>query len=542
MYNFMIVDDDQLVRERALSLIPTEQMELNLIGQAADGIQAMELFELQRPQIVIMDIQIPFLNGIEAAQKMLEKDPDVKIIIITGYGTLEYAQTALRSGITDFLVKPINPEELKNVLYKIIDMIRIQAAQELEQQRMERLLEREMPLIRSRYFLSLLQTPPENLTEEACRQYLNDFGINGSVSDVCVVIVVPNYSTLSPSDQISMQSVLEKELSKIADTIDIGILVLYDAMQRMIVITYSPAKINLDYIFEHRLSVIRDKLRYLYRFDFQASIGSTVPGFRYLNASYSSASHALGYCGIFGNNNIIGCKSIPEMERPSRWVEWPSYREITDMIITGDLDKIHNTLVRCLNQLTYHTHSSIHYTRQKSVELQALFLTCARELGVNTDPLLEGSHPLYARILSAANIFDIQRVILESAREVIGQIQAKRKDSKNRALRSAKQYINHNYANPRLDLAAVSCSVSLSPSYMAQLFHRYENCSFTEYLNHVRVEQAKKLLLTTHMRIYEVAQAVGFQNSKYFFQVFKQITGMRPREFYENSVCEATKS
>ena len=209
----MIVDDDQLVRERALSLIPTEQMELNLIGQAADGIQAMELFELQRPQIVIMDIQIPFLNGIEAAQKMLEKKPDVKIIIITGYGTLEYAQTALRSGITDFLVKPINPEELKNVLYKIINMIRTQAAQELEQQRMERLLEREMPLIRSRYFLSLLQFPPENLTEEACRQYLDDFGIIGSISDVCVVIVVPNYSTLSPSDQISMQSVLEKELS-----------------------------------------------------------------------------------------------------------------------------------------------------------------------------------------------------------------------------------------------------------------------------------------------------------------------------------------
>ena len=73
---------------------------------------------------------------------------------------------------------------------------------------------------------------------------------------------------------------------------------------------------------------------------------------------------------------------------------------------------------------------------------------------------------------------------------------------------------------------------------MAQLFHRYENCSFTEYLNRVRIEQAQKKLLTTHMRIYEVAEAVGFQNPKYFFQVFKQITGMRPREFYENSICE----
>lgn len=537
MYNFIIVDDDQLVRERVLSLIPMQQMELCLVGQAENGIQALELFELHRPQIVIMDIQIPIINGIEAAQKILESEPDTKIIIITGYGTLEFAQTALRSGIIDFLLKPVNPEELKKVLGKAIDKIRAQASQELEQQRMERLLEREMPLIRSRYFLSLIQTPSKELTNEAFKQHMSDFGINRSISDVCVVIVVPNYSGLTPSDQISMQAILEKELTKITETIDIDILVLYDAMQRMIIITYGVHS-HLDYTLEQRISAIRDKLRYLYHFDFQASIGNTVSGFQYLHDSYTSANHALGYCSILGNNNIIGSNNIPKTDLPAQQMEWPTYREIMDMLIAENLNGIHSAFARYLSQLAYNPHNSIHYTRQKAIELQALLFSCAQELGINTDSMISEHNPTYSLILSATNIFDVQKVILESAQAIIEKIQTKRKDSKNRALRSAKQYINNNYANPRLDLAAVSEFVSLSPNYMAQLFHRYENCSFTEYLNRIRIEQAQKKLLTTHMRIYEVAESVGFQNSKYFFQVFKQITGMRPREFYENSVCE----
>lgn len=537
MYNFIIVDDDQLVRERLLSLIPVQQMELCLVGQAENGIQTLDLFELHRPQIVIMDIQIPIINGIEAAQKMLEAEPDTKIIIITGYGTLEFAQTALRSGVIDFLLKPVNPEELKEVLGKTIDKIQAQARQELEQQRMERLLKREMPMIRNRYFLSLIQTPSEELTNEACRQYMSDFGINRPISDVCVIIIVPNYSGLIPSDQISMQTILEKELNKKTETIDIDILVLYDAMQRMIVIAYGVHK-KLDYSLEQRISAIRDKLRYLYRFDFQASIGKPVSGFRYLHDSYTSANHALGYCSILGNNNIIASDNISKVDLPAPQMEWPAYREIMDMLIAENLDGIHSAFARYLSQLAYNPHNSIHYARQKAIELQALLFSCAQELSINTDSMISEHSPAYSLILSATNIFEVQKVILESAQSIIEKIQAKRKDSKNRALRSAKQYINSNYANPNLDLAAVSEFVGLSPNYMAQLFHRFENCSFTEYLNRIRIEQAQKKLLTTHLRIYEVAESVGFQNSKYFFQVFKKITGMRPREFYENSVCE----
>ena len=537
MYNYMIVDDDKLVRERVRSLIPEEKLGLELDAQAEDGMQALELFEQHRPQIVIMDIQIPVIDGIEAAQRMLEMDPDVKIIIITGHGTLETARSALRSGIIDFLLKPINPRELEEALRRITDRIHEQAKLALAQQRMERLLEKGMPLLRSRYFLSLLQTPSEELTEEICRQYLEDFGIDGPISDVCVVIVVPNYSGLKPAEQMSMQSVLEMELLKSMEAIRIGALVLYDAMQRMIVITYGTHK-HLEYTLENRVSLIRDKLRYLHRFDFRASIGSTVSSFCYLHDSYLAANHALGYWSVLGNNNIVNSNNIQKIEPPSRQIEFLPFNRIKDLLIMEDLQGIRTELNRYLNQLTYNTLNSIQYIRQKTIELMALLFACAQELGVPTDALLNEQNPVYMRLLSATTIFEIQDIILEMVQVIIKEIHAKRKDSKNRALRSAKQYIHSNFADATLDLAAVSEYVHLSPNYMAQLFRRYEKCSFTEFLNQVRIENAQKMLLTTHLRVYEVAEAVGFQNSKYFFQVFKQITGMRPKEYYEQSVAE----
>lgn len=541
MYSFMIVDDDELVRERVLSLIPAEVMGLNLVAQAENGMQALELFEQFRPQIVIMDIQIPLLNGIEVAKQMLQENPDVKIIIITGFGTLEFAQDAIRSGLSDFLLKPINPTELENTLYKVMVKIKNEAVQVLEQQRMERLLERGMPLIRSRYFLSLLQTDPEELTEESCQQYLNDFGISSPISDICVMIVVPNYGGMPLNDQMSMQAILEEELTKSTEAIGIGSLVLYDAMQRMIVISFGVHK-HLDYTLEQRMSVIRDKLRYLYRFDFRASIGSDVTSFRYLRDSYWSASQALGYWSVLGNNNIVNGNTIRKIERPAPQIESLRYSTIMDLLITEDLEQMKCTFSEYINQLAYNTQNSIHYIRQKTIELLALLLSCSQDLGVNTDSLLDERRPVYVRILSASDIFSIQTIIMDTAQSVIEQIQAKRKDSKNRALRSAKQFIFSNYTDPQLDLNKVSDHVNLSPNYLAQLFRRFENCSFTEYLNRIRVEQAQKMLLSTHLRVYEVAEAVGFQNTKYFFQVFKQITGMRPREFYKSSVFESNSN
>lgn len=534
MYNFMIVDDDKLVRERILSAVPLEKLGLKLCGEAEDGVQALEVFDRCRPQIAIMDINIPLLNGLDVAKQILSEDPDVNVVIVTGFGTVDFAREAIRGGMVDFLLKPIDFKELEQILSKIVRKLQLQSQQALEQQRMERLLERGMPLLRNKYFLSLMQTPSENLTEEACRQYLSDFGINETPEEICVSIVVPNYGVIPVDEQMSMQAVLETELQKILEAVNIGCIVVFDSMQRAILVTYCTRK-HLSFTLEQKISIIRDKMRYIYQLDFRASIGSTVTGFHELQKSYLNAEHALSYWTILGDNNIVSSDNVKNIDVSTPQLPSMRYSEIMDLLVSADAQKLQDSLNSYLNNLIYCSHISVHSLQLRAVELLALLLSCARDLGEDVESIFAEKPVPYVQILSSNNVNTIIRSVRSTAQKIAENIHGQREKNKNRALSSAKLYIMQNFSDPELSLARVAEHVNLSPSYVSQLFKRIDNCTFTEYLNAIRIEQAKKLLSTTHMRVYEVSDAVGYQNSKYFFQLFKQLTGKRPREYYKTS-------
>lgn len=532
MYNLMIVDDDQLVRKRILSAIQFEKLGLQLCAEAEDGIQALDLFEQYHPQIVIMDINIPFLNGIDVSKKILEENENVNIVIVTGYGSVSFAKEAIRSGMVDFLLKPIDFTELEAALSRIVRSIREKTQQALERQRMERLLERGMPLLRSRYFQSLIRADAGQLQESDCRRYLTDFGITGTIRSICVAIVCPDYDGLGVDEQMSMQAVLEEEIQKGLSGSAYGSIVMFDSLQRLLIVAYGP-EAGLDSILEEQLLLLRDRMRYLYRFDFHASIGSGVSEFRLLYKSFADAEKALNFWNVFGNNNIVSCENIRFADVDERRPDSLRYAQIMKLLVNADPQQLHEEISDYLNHLAYQLQNQIPVMQQKCIELTALLVTCAEELGACCAPAMR-KQP-YAQILYANNVFRLRKIVDETLCLLLEELGSKREQSSSRAISDAKQYILQNYADPELNLSKTAAHVHLTPSYVSQLFRKDEGCSFTDFLNRVRIEEAKKLLSQTHLRIYEVSEAVGYQNSKYFFQIFKQLTGKRPREFYEDA-------
>lgn len=540
MYNFMIADDDKLVRDRILSAIPCEELELHLCGTAENGVDALELFDCMRPQIVIMDINMPLINGIDVAKKIIEEDPDVSIIVITGYGTVDFAKEAIREGFADFLLKPVDAEELIQVLKRSIECIRRNTRKALNQQRMERLLEKGMPFLRNRYFLTLMQTPAEQMDEESCEQYLHDFGIVSLPREICIAIVVANYGIVTVNEQMSMQAVLEEEITKILNAHKIGCIIVSDAMQREILITYSTQKL-LAFELEQKLSAVRDKMKYLYQIDYHASIGTTVSGFRYLQKSYQSAERALGYWTVLGNGNIVSSENVEHLYISAIKVPAISYGVLMNLMLSGNVEQMCKMLEQYINELLYVSHVTINNLQLRAVEIMAMLLSCARELGENVDEWLEQRTQIYVAIFTATTASSVTRVLQEAAKTLMERTAGQREESTSKAFIDAKRFIMQNYAQEDMNLMRVAEHVNLSPSYVSQLFKKNDNCTFTEYLNTVRIENAKKLLSTTHMRVYEVAEAVGYQNPKYFFQVFKQLTGKRPREFYNAAFIEKNR-
>ena len=493
--------------------------------------------EWMRPQIVIMDINMPLINGIDVAKKIIEEDPDVSIIVITGYGTVDFAKEAIREGFADFLLKPVDAEELIQVLKRSIECIRRNTRKALNQQRMERLLEKGMPFLRNRYFLTLMQTPAEQMDEESCEQYLHDFGIVSLPREICIAIVVANYGIVTVNEQISMQAVLEEEITKILNAHKIGCIIVSDAMQREILITYSTQKL-LAFELEQKLSAVRDKMKYLYQIDYHASIGTTVSGFRYLQKSYQSAERALGYWTVLGNGNIVSSENVEHLYISAVKVPAISYGVLMNLMLSGNVEQMCKMLEQYINELLYVSHVTINNLQLRAVEIMAMLLS---ELGENVDEWLEQRTQIYVAIFTATTASSVTRVLQEAAKTLMERTAGQREESTSKAFIDAKRFIMQNYAQEDMNLMRVAEHVNLSPSYVSQLFKKNDNCTFTEYLNTVRIENAKKLLSTTHMRVYEVAEAVGYQNPKYFFQVFKQLTGKRPREFYNAAFIEKNR-
>lgn len=536
MYKLLVVDDDMLVRNRVISLLPLKELDLELCGEAEDAMQALELFSSCQPQIVIMDIQIPFMDGLEVSKKMLAENPDVKIIIITGYGSVEYAQNALRNQVQDFLLKPIDSDELNNVLLKTIATIEKERSDEIKKKRMERLLEEGMPILRNRYFLSLLQAQQKDCSIEKTQQYLKDFEIPVDCSSIDVIIIVPDYRGMIPSEQMTMQSVLEDELRKSIRAIQSDCLFIYDSTQRMIVIVYGNRR-HIDFTLEQKISALRDKLRYIYQFDIKASIGNTVDSFSNISDSYMNAVNALGYMDILGNNNVVNSSNVKQLSSAHHEIKKIEYGVISSLLRSENSEELNKEALNYIEQLIYVSNYSFSFVQQKAIELVCIILMAAQELGLNTDTVFKDCSPVTA-LFSVSSVFDVKTIITDTLSMTVDSIKQIRANNTDRTLADAKNYISLNFSDPAFNIESVSEYLNLSPKYLAQLFKKTENCSFSDYLNKVRIEKAKELLEKTHLRVYEVAEKVGFENSKYFFQVFRQLTDMSPREYYKNSLSD----
>lgn len=534
MYSLMVVDDDQLVRRRILSAISFEELGIELCGEAENGIRALELFGQCHPQIVVMDIHIPFINGIEVAKKILAEDEDVHIIIVTGHGTVDFAKEAIRNGMVDFLLKPIDFQELRQTLQRIALRIAEHTKQVLEQRRMQRLLELGMPLIRDRYFLSLMSAQADQLQESDCRAYLRDFGIaDDEAGAVCVAIVCPNYNTFSVDRKLPLQSILADEITRGFRMSGAGSVVMFDALGRALVIAYGQAA-QLAVGLEQRLVVIRDRMRNLYHLDFHASIGSPVPEFRRLQRSYQDAERALGCWHLLGNNNIVSSENILLTEANGNGTPTMSYAELAKLIMNGDAAQLQTAFGEYFNRLARIFPDHLPVLRRKGIELAAMTAACIEELGGRCERVT-GKAP-YALILYTDNAGEILKAVCEFAVQMLDEISRQREQKSSRALAGAKQCIRQFYHDPGLSLSTVAEHVRLTPGYLSQLFSREGSQGFTDYLNWVRVQEAIALLRSTHLHVYEVAKAVGYQNAKYFFQVFKQTTGKRPREFQDGNM------
>jgi len=528
MYKIMIVDDDELIIARLKTTIPFKKMGLELCCEAHDGEEALELYEQFKPQIVISDINIPLLSGLDFAGRVLEENSECGIIIITGYGSLDFARKALKSGISDFLLKPISDKEIEESLLKIISQLNERAASLNEKQNMQTLLRESLPLLQKRYLSSLLNNAFED-DEDVLRSHIDRLGIKLNGDCFCVALLIPNYYDHDEKDREIIQLTIEDTITEVLGEADMECILFYDALSRLIAIAAGAEK-NIDVLLEKQLSTAKDKLRFYFRYDFVAGLGWRQKTLKGLSESFKSAETALGYNNSFGENNIVNIKNVLYIVPPKAQSIGAEREKVLESLKNFDEAGLNQALQQYFVSVLNNFKGAEAFAKQSCIELAVDVIRCARESGLGLEQILDVDP--YSRIMLSPNLQRTQKQITELCAMLVKQMKEKYKNRNSRLVEQAKNYISENVEDPELSLNNVSDAVGLSKAYFCSLFKRETGYSFTDFINHQRIEKAKILLSTTNLRVYEVAEAVGYVSPKYFFQVFKRITNKRPKDFY----------
>ncbi len=537
MWKIAIIDDDRQVLQGMKRAIPWEELNAEWAGDALNGADGLELIRRVEPDVVITDIYMPVMNGLDMIEQLREEEYGGKIIILSGYSDFEYARQALRLHVSDYMSKPISLPTLNSVLGKALQELAEEEEARNRHNELADKLKRYEPFVEKEWVSSAvtgtldrsyksgdLPEPYQYWTEQ---EHLV-IGIE-LVRDV-------RASELSLPDWNLFRFALRNIVCEVAQ--GTGLKYEYAEMHgtRSVLLLHpergsDPAMLaqRMDRLGTELIDCMQSYLKLVIR----VGIGSLKQEWQQIPDSTEEAFHAIESREIGGENGYYLYRYAALTDEgqgsggpPLRPVKL--YAELAGAIKTSQEAMAHQIVSGYMEQLEGQDGISPEYLQMLAGELWGIFAYCLHEVGMVLDDIFP-NHQI-AKELAGISRIDQLREWLKDKITVICSSRQWRGNSKHRqAVDFMIQYIHEHYTED-ITLSELADKVYISRNYLAIIFKNMTGETFNTYLTRVRIERAKELIMEKNMLVYEVAEQVGYRNVPYFSTLFKKYTGMNPTE------------
>lgn len=535
MYKVLLVEDEVLVREAITENIAWNEIELQLLAACKNGKEAIEIIGKEVPDIVITDICMPYVDGMQLSKYIYENYPETKIIIFSGYDEFDYAKQALQYKVEEYLLKPITATELTELLINIKNKIDRQRREKNDMRKMRGVYYKHLTTIRSQILNDLILG---NKKEEEYRDEMKESGIELSKKYFKVVVIETkmcygsNFATGDNHNQSALLSfAIYNIVSEIMNAQSLGIA--FQSKDKRTVIIFES---NLSQAFENEVrtvcQLIQDKIKNYLQIHTIIGIGKEVEALSKIYLSYEEAYGLTQYSYLFGYNFMISQKEVTLLRKE---IDTSDNIEALLLQVKKQSDEgVELELDRLLQEIkkAYLRKEEVFIIMQNiMIETKEIL----RLTGVEKKTI-EGNDEkwLYA-FEKKENIQEAFEVMNKYLSFIMKQIYKLGEDNGKKQSLLALDYIEKNYQNSELTLQILCKYLSISPSYFSAVFKKETGETFVEVLTKKRMEVAKNLLKYTSLRNYEIAERVGFSDSHYFSQTFKKFVGKTPKEYAKES-------
>lgn len=531
MYKVLVVDDEINIRKGLIHIIDWKHFGCEVVGEAMDGVEGLEKIKALKPDIVIADINMPEMDGLEMIDAAKDVVDHTKFIILTGYRDFSYLQEALRIGAFDYILKPSKIEKISAVLKKAVVELKYQNEYASELDRMRERFSKSLPLLREKllsdYILrrKSLQQQDEDLqvmyglnVEEfvlllftleesddaytAEQRYLYQFGIMNTVDEI-----------LGESYEVEKISLNENQVAMVVQ---------------------NGSAIDTADLYK-KIESIHALLKTVFDFFVTVSISTKGYGIKDLGSKMRECEKCMDYQFYLGKDSIIIYDDLEGFYNATDELDVESLdEEIVKHIKAGDVAQLKNSL-SLLGDMVKRQGPSIEVEQIKMFYSNMIYKVngirvSIKALGSEADSVSKSLYSFYQMVETCSDIYELHEILEEVAVSLTEKVEAYNQNSIHSTLQLAIDFIDENFTD-QVTLEELAKHAFVSPYYLSRMFKKELGKNFVDYLNEKRIAEAKLRLENISLKTYEVAESVGISDAHYFSRLFKKYTGMTPTDY-----------
>jgi two-component system response regulator YesN len=508
----IIAEDEALIRERLKRMIARSGLDIEVVGEASNGREALVLAQEKRPDLAIVDIEMPLLGGLDFLEEARKSGVAVKALILTGFAQFSYARRAIQLGVVDYLLKPVREQTLREALVRA-------ARESAHETRSARALDDAGRSSRAACLLSMLEHQVEEVDVGEIAAALTRLG--SPLVDGPLVVALFHVDAEVPQGVESLRAAL-RDLASEHPQLDL----LPDGVRRLLLVANADRR---ETILRHFSSDALAALSNGAGGAVTLGCGDVQPGLSGFPRAYQEASAALSTGLLNGGGTLVLFDEIVESEAAIECIA-ATRSDLLPNLRLGNLEAAKRWLSAALARL---------HRERAGFETLLLFLSellmAAKGFAAEIDNfslLTEHAQTMARRLLEETR--DLSR-ISSWCGELFGRLieasESHRNASIADAARRIKQYIDASFRDPELTLGRIALQVNLSQGYVSSVFGKATGTSVVEYITELRLEEARRVLETGESNVNEAARAVGYTDPYYFSKRFKKRFGVSPSHF-----------
>ena len=511
MLKILIAEDENFERKAIKYLISKQLKEEEYtVKEASNGQEALDISIVFKPDIVLMDISMPIMNGLEATGKIKDINDEVEIVILTAFDEFEYARQAIKNGVSDYLVKPYSDEDFYESLDSTIKNVRDKRQIGLDNLNIIKNYNNAIPFVEKEFITQLIYGDYSECCKIEMSKNILEIEAHKATS---IIIGTEGVHIYKENSLLIIKNYFESIFDKVvaARLLDDIVVFVFDENLEQIILSNKMAEI---------FSLIKNHFMQNEETLVRIGIGTIADNIEEYGDSY--------------NNARLDLKDKLNSKNSNNSKQAANYNEIESIIsgkimnedLNGAMVQIKILLDSILNEIKdteISTIKSIIYDHLININNNVFNFTDADNNIITDDNIKD-------ELKSLQTISDIGNYLSVFNRRLVNIVSEYKNTNNIEIVNNAKKYINHNFMND-ISLEDVAKEVGISSFYFSRIFKKFEGVNYIQYLTKVKMEKAKKLLIEDKLQIKEIAQKVGYVDQNYFSRSFKKYTGESPTEF-----------